>query len=642
MIRSLTLLSLLFLPFIAGSPVQATDPPTGSPASEAPDNVSILPATFMEILEDPVADHDQPLAQIRTGLDVTRMMAGTTPWIEETLAGMNLQQKVGQMLSPRINSHYMSADAESFREMAQWIDELGLGGITFFSGDVYALSTLIDEFQQMSDVPLLVSADFERGIPMRIRRGTAFPEAMALGAANDPLLAYRMGLVTGLEGRSIGVHQNFAPLADVNNNPDNPVINIRSFGEDPARVGALASAWMRGLHDGGMISTAKHFPGHGDTDLDSHYTLPSIPHDRERLDQMELKPFQELIDNGVLSVMTAHLAIPALTEEEGLPATLSHNILTDLLREDLKFGGLVVTDALDMQGIDHFFDRSEAAIRAVKAGADIILLPPDPVVAHEAIVSAVRLGEISEERINTSVRRILAAKEAVGLTRYQPSDANDIRRTVGIQSHRELALEIARRSITNVRDRQDLMPLSNREIHRPLLITLSDREGQVTAVHRYDSPNTAEPAGSHFETLIGEKMDRFRTGTIDARTNELELEKLIEEARASDLILIHSYIRSHRVDDQEETVFPGEIDRALRELDRLDVPTALVSFGDPYLLRQMPEADLYVNAWSSVEPSVKAAVEALFGEIEPRGRMPVRIPGMVEIGESAAQAAEIK
>ncbi|MEX0594421.1 MAG: glycoside hydrolase family 3 protein, partial [Balneolaceae bacterium] len=481
MIRSLILLTLLFVPLTAGSPVPPSDPPTGSTTLDA-DDVSVQPASFMDVLEDPVADHDQPLAQIRTGLDVTRLMAGTTPWVEETLAGMNLQQKVGQMLSPRINSHYMSSDSDAFREMEQWIGELGLGGITFFAGDVYALSTLVDEFQELSKIPLLVSADFERGIPMRIRRGTAFPEAMALGAANDPHLAYRMGLVTGLEGRSLGVHQNFAPLADVNNNPDNPVINIRSFGEDPERVGTLASAWMRGLHDGGMISTAKHFPGHGDTDLDSHYTLPSIPHDRERLEQVELPPFRELIDNGVLSVMTAHLAIPALTEQEGLPATLSRNILTDLLRKDLGFGGLVVTDALDMQGIDHFFDRSEAAVRAVKAGADIILLPPDPVVALEAIVSAVRLGEISEERIDASVRRILATKEAVGLSEYQPSDARDIRRTVGIESHRKLALEIARQSITSVRDRHNLLPITDREIRRPLLISLSDREGQVTAV----------------------------------------------------------------------------------------------------------------------------------------------------------------
>lgn len=634
MIRSLILLTLLSVPFTAGNARLPVDPPTGPPAAVTPDRVPVLPASYIEILEDPVADHDHPLAQIRTGLDVTSLMAGNTPWIEETLASMSLQQKVGQMLSPRINSHYISADAEAFQEMERWIDELGLGGITFFAGDVFALSTLIDEFQQMSDIPLLVSADFERGIPMRIRRGTAFPEAMALGAANDPHLAYRMGVVTGLEGRALGVHQNFAPLADVNNNPDNPVINIRSFGENPERVGELASAWMRGLHDGGMISTAKHFPGHGDTDLDSHFTLPSIPHDRERLERIELKPFRELIDNGVLSVMTAHLAIPSLTEEEGLPATLSYNILTDLLRKDLGFGGLVVTDALDMHGIDHFFDRSEAAIRAVQAGADMILLPPDPVVALEAIVSAVRLGEISEERINASVRRILAVKEAVGLGDYQPSDARDIRRTVGIESHRELALEIARKSITKVRDRHNVMPLSNQEIRRPLLISLSDREGQVTAVHRDDSPNTAEPAGSYFESLFMEKMPTFTTRHIDARTNEQELEELLEEARASDLILIHSYIRTHSVNEEEEAVFPGEIDRSLLELDRLGVPTALISFGDPYLLRQMPEVDLYVNAWSPVEPSVRAAVEALFGEIEPNGRMPVRIPGMVEIGES--------
>lgn len=581
--------------------------------------------------DEPRADRTQPLASIRTALDVRELLADDDPWIEEQLAAMTLEEKVAQMISPRVYAHYMSRDSEPFAETLEYVRELGVGGLTFFAGDVHELSTLIRDFQKEAELPLLISADFERGAAMRIRRSTNFPVAMAVGATGDSHLAYRMGLATALEGRAMGVHQNFAPLGDVNNNPDNPVINVRSFGEDPGQVGQLASAYIRGLHDGGMISTGKHFPGHGDTDLDSHVTLPLIRHNRDRLDRIELPPFRRMIDDGVVSIMTAHIAMPELTGEGDLPATLSRRVLTDLLRDDLGFHGLIVTDAMDMQGIDLYYSREEASILAVQAGADMLLLPPDPKRTIDAVVSAVRLGEISEDRIDRSVRRILSAKRAVSLDRERFADQEKVRETVGHHYHRELALTIARRSMTLVRNEGRLFPLRPGERRRVLLLTIADREDQLTAINRYDSPSTAEPAGNYFISNFREHLPRFSTARLDPRSNDQEIDELIRMARQADIVIAHSYVMAR--DGAGDLELPGKMNEALDRLAELDKPFGVISFGDPYFILRTPEADAYLAAWSSGEPAVEAAVETLFGLSSPTGTLPIVIPGIGTIGD---------
>ncbi|MEX2585735.1 MAG: glycoside hydrolase family 3 N-terminal domain-containing protein [Balneolaceae bacterium] len=594
-----------------------SDPPSSDPETVVP---------------DPLPDLEQPLAEVRSAEDVQLLFDGKDPWVEEKISSMNLSEKVGQMISPRINAHYLSRDSDAYQEMISFIKDLRVGGITFFSGDVHELALLINDFQKHAETPLLISADFERGTAMRVRRATSFPPAMALGAAGDEHLAYRQGLATALEGRALGVHQNFAPIADINSNPDNPVINVRSFGENPEQVGILASAFLRGLHDGGMLSTGKHFPGHGDTDIDSHLSLPQITKTREQLDHTELTPFRQIIRSGVTAIMTAHIALPELTGDPQLPATHSQQILTDLLRNELGFEGLIVTDALDMYGIDHFHSREEAAIRAVEAGADLLLLPPDPHTAVDAIVSAVRLGEISENRIDQSVRRILSAKRAVGLHQQANSiDLNHIRETVGHAHHRDLAETIARRSITLVRNEKQLFPLRATAGRRILLITIRDEEDQRTAIHRYSSPHTSEPAGTYFTSRFREYHPLFEQRLLDPRSNRQEVDDLITAAKTADLILVHSYAIARS--GGGDLTLPDHMEEALKQLDDLDKPLGVLSFGDPYFIRYTPDADAYLTAWSSSEVSVSAAVETIVGRNSPTGTLPITIPDIAPAGK---------
>lgn len=593
-----------------------SDPPISDPGKTVP---------------DPLPDLEQPLAGIQSDEDVQLLFNGSDPWVQTRLSSMTLSEKVGQMISPRINAHYLSRDADTYQEMISYIEELQVGGVTFFSGDVHELALLIDDFQKHANTPLLISADFERGTAMRVRRATSFPPAMALGATGDEHLAYRQGLATALEGRALGVHQNFAPIADINSNPDNPVINVRSFGEDPEQVGIMASAFLRGLHDGGMLSTGKHFPGHGDTDIDSHLTLPQIVKTREELDYTELTPFRQMIRNGVTAIMTAHIALPELTGDPELPATHSEKILTGLLRNELGFDGLIVTDALDMYGIDHFHSREEAAIRAVEAGADLLLLPPDPHTAIDAIVSAVRLGEIPESRIDQSVRRILSAKRAVGLHQERSFDLGSIRETVGHAHHRDLAETIARRSITLVRNEKQLLPIRTTPGRQLLIVAVRDEEDQRTAIHRYSSPLTSEPAGTYFAGKLREYHPLLKQRLLDPRSNQQEIDEMIAAAKSADLILIHSYAMARS--GGGDLILPDQMQNALKQLDQLDKPIGVVSFGDPYFIRYTPDADAYMAAWSSSEPSVSAAVEIIVGRNRPTGTLPITIPDVAGVGE---------
>ncbi len=303
----------------------------------------------------------------RSGSELEMFMNSEVEWVERALSRLTLEEKLGQMIVPRAYTHYMSADSRPYREVVRYVDSLKVGGLVFFQGDVSEMALIANEMQARADIPLLISADFEWGTAMRMRRGTLYPAAMALGATRDPVLAYKTGKAIGREARAVGVHQNFGPVADINTNPENPVINVRSFGEDSRLVMELGKAYMDGLHEAGVISTAKHFPGHGDTDIDSHLDLPLLLFDTMRLNAVELAPFRHIIDHGVMSIMSAHVAVPVLAEEERRPATLSHNIMTTLLRNELGFSGLVVTDALEMRSITRNYTPDESAVMAVEA-----------------------------------------------------------------------------------------------------------------------------------------------------------------------------------------------------------------------------------------------------------------------------------
>src|ERR1700719_3503018 len=392
---------------------------------------------------------------------------------------MSADEKVGQLLFTTYHGSLTATDTAAYRQIMHDVTDLHVGGfinitqgspLGIVKSQAYPTAVLNNQLQAKSKLPLLVGADFERGTAMRLDEGTSFPTAMALAAAGNPRDAYTMGKVTALEARAVGIHWIYAPVADVNNNPGNPIINTRSFGEDPARVAEFVKEFVRGVEENGALATAKHFPGHGDTASDSHIDLPVIQADRARLDRLELVPFRAAIAAGASSIMTGHLAVPALEPDPNTPATLSSKILTDVLRTELHFQGLVVTDAMDMGGITVRYAPGEAAVRAFVAGADALLMPPVPDAAFEGLQSAVKSGRIARERLDASVRRILQATAKLGLGKTPPVDINAINQKFGHVAWQSEAQDISDRGVTLLRDTPHRLPLDGTKPTRALLL----------------------------------------------------------------------------------------------------------------------------------------------------------------------------
>ena len=399
-------------------------------------------------------------------------------WVDETLKKMTLDDKVGQLVVSSVNSTYLATDTDEFDTIAKKVVDLRLGGVHVFGGtepappvltanyygtvilgQPMAAAALLNRLQRLAKIPLLNTADFEAGVGFRVAGATVFPRQMAMAAAGDETLVFEAARITAAEARAIGVHVNFSPIADVNNNPRNPVINTRSFGERPDAVGRLTAAYVRGLHAGGMLATLKHFPGHGDTDVDSHIGLPIIQQPRPRLDAIELPPFRAGIAAGADAVMMAHIQVPSLDPAEFSPATLSAPIVTDLLRRELGFAGLVYTDSMGMDAIARRISPGDAAVRAIRAGNDVVLHSPDDAAAVAGIKAAVAAGEISVARLDESVRRILTAKARLGLHARAVVALDDVPARVGGRTHARVAQEISRKAITLLKDERNQVPL---------------------------------------------------------------------------------------------------------------------------------------------------------------------------------------
>jgi beta-glucosidase-like glycosyl hydrolase len=455
---------------------------------------------------------------------VMSMAAAQTPapldrearrWVDQTLAKLTLDQRIGQLIAPAFDSTYLPTDSDAFDRLVKVMQDSHAGGVIAFGGSEPApqvmlnpaygsvilghplsLAATLNRLQAIAPVPLLASADFEYGAGMRIGGATRIPRAMALGAAGDDQLAFEAGRITAIEGRAMGVHLNFAPVADVNNNPRNPVINTRSFGEDPTRVGALVAAYVRGLQQGGMLATLKHFPGHGDTDVDSHLGLPIISHPRERLNTTELPPFSRGIDAGAAAAMVAHIELPALDETKG-PATFSRPVVRGLLRRDLAFGGLVVTDSMKMDAITRLVSPGEAAVRAVQAGADLVLDSPDPVAAFTALKAAVNAGQVERAAVEASVRRLLEAKARLGLHRARAVALDSVSLIVGGRQHQEVARTIAERAVTLIKDDARRVPLGLPPESSVLYLSVLDYPLRLAhcGAEPHDHPGTEEAMG---------------------------------------------------------------------------------------------------------------------------------------------------
>jgi len=536
--------------------------------------------------------------------------------LDHVIAAMTLEEKVGQMFMPKFDAQFYNDHHREFEEISRWVTDYHIGGLMILGGDIYAAVRDIERFQNLADTPLLIASDFEWGVPMRLSAGTRYPENMGIAATGKSRYAYRQGVITAREARSLGVHMTFSPVMDVNNNPDNPIINVRSYGQDPERVGKFGAQYIRGVQSGRVVATAKHFPGHGDTDIDSHLLLPEINADRERLDSLELVPFQAAIDAGVKAVMTSHLLLPKLPSGN-TPATFSQYIVTDMLRDSLGFEGVVITDAMNMGGIVNGYWPGEAAVKAVQAGNDIILFTPEFKLAYHAVVEAVRDGRIPEQQINSSVRRILELKEWAQAGENRFSDPGEIEETVEDRPHLHEAAQIFRESITLVRDSNKVVPLDAGRIDRIATIRLTDNL-------RYGYP------GRTFSDNITDRVEYNHVLHIGPQASDSVLAHAREVIKNVDAVVVGVFVRFA---SYKGTInLPKRLATFLTGVLETQKPIVTVGFGTPYLLRFFPEARTYMVTYSTSHESQRSAAAAIFGEQPISGKLPVRLTAGYEAG----------
>src|SRR5262245_7049731 len=565
-------------------------------------------------------------------------------WVHKTLRSLTLEEKIGQMIVAEANVVFWNREGAEYRKLRHHIVDNRVGGVILFRSQVWPAAVVTNRWQEMAKTPLLISADLEMGPGMRLDDTPWWAPNMAVAATGDPKWARLQGAATAAQARAVGVNWLLAPVADVNNNPDNPVINTRSYGEDPATVAEFVRAFIEGAQAAGAMACAKHFPGHGDTAADSHIGLPVVDVGRERLDRLEFVPCRAAIEAGVGSIMSAHIALPQIETELAapvrslgeretaaarflspaeasagrvtLPATLSPKIMTGLLREELKFSGVIVTDALSMAGVAARYSPAEAAVKAVKAGADVIVKSPDIDSAIAGIRKGVAKGEITEARINDSVERVLRAKAALGLPAKRVVDLAEVDRVISDPRFNEIAQQIADHSMTLVRDEQKLLPIDPKG--RLLNITFTDEEDRADVKDFVDELRARAPQS---ESLL---LDHLATGSDVAR-----LLARLDEGKF-DTVIFSVAVRARS--GKGSVTLPPIGKRLSGELIKRKLPLIVISFGNPYLLMEMPEAPAYLLAYSPFPVSQRAAAKALFGAIEINGKLPVSLPGLYPLG----------
>jgi beta-glucosidase-like glycosyl hydrolase/CubicO group peptidase (beta-lactamase class C family) len=536
-------------------------------------------------------------------------------WVDQTLQELSNEEKVGQLIMPAFRAVYLHSKSEEMREIERQIHQHHVGGFILFGGDVYEAAVLIDKVQATSKLPLLVASDFERGANFRLRNTVSFPWNMAIGATGSEHWAYLQGKATGMESRALGVNWIFAPVLDINNNPANPVINIRSYGEDPELVAKLGAAFIRGAQEAGVMATAKHFPGHGDTAVDSHLSLPVMNMDRQRLEALELIPFKRAIQSGVWSVMTAHLAVPAIEPDSGVPATLSNKVLEGLLQKDLGFSKLVVTDSLTMAGLAEGYWAGDAALRAFKAGVDILLDSPNPDAVYQSLLQAVRSGEISRKRLDHSVRKILEAKAWLGLHRKRRVDLQRISQVVSDPGLQEQAQQMADASVTLVRDQNGIIPLDVRRLRSAHAVMVLSRD-------------LGEETGT-FEKELRQRLDSVSFDRLSLSSSDLDMEASLEKAHRAELVVCAIFARI--VTGTGSVGLSEKLGKWVERFSQLERPVATIALGTPYVIQGFPAMRTYLCTFSNADVSQTAAVKALFGEISVKGKLPVTLPGVAAL-----------
>ena len=534
------------------------------------------------------------------------------------MADLSPRERAAQLIVVPFNGFTSKTRPKEYRTLVRLVQKEHIGGlilINVVNGRVAVkpsprdVANFANRMQGMAKVPLLISGDLERGASMRVEATTVFPHAMALTASRDPATARREGEITAREARALGIQWIFFPDADVNNNPDNPIINIRSFGENPDDVSAMVSAFIEGAHAAAPIMvTAKHFPGHGDTATDTHMNMATLSGDRARLEKVEWAPFRAAIRSGVDSLMSAHIAVPSI-DPSGSPATLSTKLMSGILRDEMGFKGLLVTDALEMKGIANGFSTGEAAVRAVEAGVDVLLMPPDADVALDALMAAVRDGRLKQERLDDSARRILEAKARIGLDANKIVDVRRIPASVNTRENNLAAQEISDRSVTLVRNTGNLLPLADPRGTTFFILTESSRSHEGNAMK-----------GEIKRRAPGAQIELLHAGMSDT-----QLTAAWERARNARQFVVAAFssVSAYR----GNVALSGSYPQLVQNLVATKKPVVLVALGNPYLLRSFPEVAAYLTTYSTVPPAEISAARALFGDIAVNGKLPITIPG---------------
>ena len=560
---------------------------------------------------------------------------GTTSprWTDSVLSSMTLREKAAQIVWPSVLGDYASGDSPQWRRLTQYIQQEKVGGFTISVGSPIEVAAKLNALQSMSKVPLLFGADLEAGAGFRARGGyfvpnaidlggaIVFPPEMAVGATRDTTLAYEQGRLTALEGRALGIHIAYAPVLDVNNNPDNPVINTRSYGEDPQLAARMGVAFIHGLQDHGMIATGKHFPGHGDTGVNSHLALPVVTVSRSRLDTVELVPFRAAVNGGVGAIMSFHGSMPAL-DSSGVPGTLSPKVLTGLLRGEMGFRGIIISDAMDMRAVLDQFGAAEAVKRAIAAGIDVLIQPLDVSQTIDAVVAGVTEGRYREARLDSSVRRVLETKRRLGLAQSKLVDLSALRFLVGDSSNVQIARQVAEKSITLVKDSLRQVPLGV-----PTARVLS-----ITVARRADLP-----AGNAFNAELRTGLPNLRTEFVSTEDATLNYPRLIAAADSSDVTIVSSYVGQSW--DALTASVPQAFTDFVQTLVQRGRRPIVVAFGNPYLLQQLPWVSAYLVAWGGFPVSQTAAARALLGSSAISGHLPISIPPYASRGRGEERAA---
>ena len=552
-------------------------------------------------------------------------------WVDSTLATMTLEEKVGQLFVADLVAVYSNRESANFQLALEWVRKYHVGGFVLAGGIVTDIALMTNALQRESKIPLLINGDLEGGLwfnhPYRWQRGrapelprfiggggTSLPSLMAIGATGNPRYAYEFGRITGEEARAVGIHWTNSPVADVNINPNNPIINTRSFGEDPTEVARMVEAYVRGAQSAGLMATVKHFPGHGDTKEDTHMKLPLLPFDRARLDSVEFVPFKAGIKAGVKSVMTAHIALPKVDPVKR-PSTLSPVMISEILRGSLGFSGIVVTDGMTMQGVTDNNTPDEAAVKAIEAGVDVVLVPEDFAKAYDGVLRAVKSGRISLQRLDQSVHRLLEAKLWVGLGQHRLVDVEDIANIVASPKAEVIADSMFRDAVTLLRNERQVIPL--KEKARVLIVSITDEPDFTAGDALGEMAQSGVPSVTNSRLWNGSSKE-----TVD---------RIAAQFRNADVVVLGVYVSIGAW--KGENKFSSDLQSFFKKLSRSKKPVITIAFGDPYVLGRMPLSDGMIAAYAGLRKSEETVGRALVGTVEVFGKLPVTIPGKFKRGD---------